>query len=84
MAAVEQQLGVSPQELMQRLMSRPDLLAKVQDPEVGWSDGGLLSTRQQACLQLCAAHLPSERFRQLQAHVRWPSEVCWVCRSRTR
>lgn len=34
MAAVEQQLGVSPQELMQRLMSRPDLLQKVQDPEV--------------------------------------------------
>ena len=34
MAAVEQQLGVPPQELMQRLMARPDLLAKVQDPEV--------------------------------------------------
>jgi len=34
MAAIEQQLGVKPQDLMQRLMSRPDLLAKVQDPEV--------------------------------------------------
>lgn len=33
-AAMEEQLGVQPQELMQRLMSRPDLLAKVQDPEV--------------------------------------------------
>jgi hypothetical protein len=35
MAAMEEQLGVKTQELMQRLMSRPDLLAKVQDPEVG-------------------------------------------------
>lgn len=34
MADVQQQLGVSPEELMQRLISRPDVLAKVQDPEV--------------------------------------------------
>jgi hypothetical protein len=35
MSDVEQQLGVSPEQLMQRLLTRPDLLAKVQDPEVG-------------------------------------------------
>lgn len=34
MSDVEQQLGVSPEQLMQRLLTRPDLLAKVQDPEV--------------------------------------------------
>lgn len=34
MAGLEQQLGVNPQELMQRLMARPDMVAKIQDPEV--------------------------------------------------
>ncbi len=34
-SAVEQQLGVKPEEMMQRLMARPDLLEKVQDPKVG-------------------------------------------------
>jgi hypothetical protein len=34
LGALEQQLGVKPEQLMQRLMARPDLLAKIQDPEV--------------------------------------------------
>jgi hypothetical protein len=38
MAAIEQQLGVKPQDLMQRLMAHPDLLARVQDPEVGGAE----------------------------------------------
>ncbi|KAF8069370.1 TIC40 [Scenedesmus sp. PABB004] len=33
-ADAEAQLGMRPEELMQRLMARPDLLAKVQDPKV--------------------------------------------------
>jgi hypothetical protein len=33
-AAVQQQLGVDPQQLMRHMMSRPELLSKMQDPEV--------------------------------------------------
>jgi hypothetical protein len=45
-AAVEQQLGMKPDELMARLIQRPDLLAKVQDPQVRgccWGFAGHLS-----------------------------------------
>jgi hypothetical protein len=34
-STLEAQLGMSPQDLMQRLMQRPELLQKFQDPKVG-------------------------------------------------
>jgi hypothetical protein len=40
-AALEAQLGMSPQDMMQRLMQRPELLQKFQDPKVGLLAQGL-------------------------------------------
>lgn len=51
MAAVEAQLGGSPQDLMQRLMQRPELLAKFQDPKVG--------PQQEAAFEEGFKHAPS-------------------------
>jgi hypothetical protein len=39
-SALEAQLGMSPQDMMQRLMQRPELLQKFQDPKVGLQGSG--------------------------------------------
>jgi hypothetical protein len=78
MADVQQQLGVSPEELMQRLISRPDVLAKVQDPEVGRSECWPLIPRQALC-RLRAVYPPLcfvEANACARALTTWSGGVC--------
>lgn len=76
MAAIEQQLGVSPQELMQRLMSRPDLLAKVQDPEVGRSDMHFHALRLLLCINSTTMPVFSWLVHSIAGGAKYRARMC--------
>jgi hypothetical protein len=82
-AAVQQQLGIDPQQLMQQMMSRPELLTKMQDPEVSRLLGVQLhashcwrrhAAAAAACVR-CASSPLSRLWAPYQASSSWPKHI---------